>query len=79
MLFPARWTHYLDSVSAADPVKTPLSLLFLELSGYYVNAVRLHVNAADALVRCCVDGEGSRYPPFWPSVERSAAAGADGP
>jgi hypothetical protein len=29
-----------------------LSLLFLELSGYYVNAVQLHVHAADVLVRC---------------------------
>jgi hypothetical protein len=37
-----------------------LSLLFLELSGYYVNAVRLHVNAADVLVRYGVDRVGSR-------------------
>jgi hypothetical protein len=37
-----------------------LSLLSLELSGYYVNAVQLHVNAADALVRCGIHGEGFR-------------------
>src|SRR5437016_9050079 len=28
--FPARWTRYLDSVSAARLVQVPLSLLFLE-------------------------------------------------
>ena len=32
-----------------------MSLLFLELSGYCVNAVRLHVSAADVLVRLGVD------------------------
>src|SRR6266851_1552812 len=37
--FPARWTHYLNSVSAAGPVPTPLSLPFLELNSYRVNAV----------------------------------------
>jgi hypothetical protein len=37
-----------------------LSLLFLELIGYSVNAVRLHVNAADVLVRRGVDRNGSR-------------------
>ena len=52
--------HYLHSVSAAGLVQTSLSLLFLELSGYCVNAVRLHVYAADALVRRGVDRDGSR-------------------
>ena len=52
--------HYLNTVSAADPVQILLSLLFLELSGYWVSAVRLHVNAADVLVRRGVDGDGSR-------------------
>jgi hypothetical protein len=32
----------------------------LELSGYSVNAVRLHVYAANVLVRCSVDREGVR-------------------
>ena len=52
--------HYLHSVSAADSVQVPLSLLFLELSGYRVTAVRLHVYAADALVRPGVDRDGFR-------------------
>ena len=52
--------HYLHSVSAVDPVQVPLSLLFLELSGYPVNAVRLHVYAADVLVRLGVDRDDSR-------------------
>ena len=60
MHLPAWWTHYLNSVSAAGLVQVPLSLLFLELSGYYVNAVQLHVNAADVLVRCGVDRDGFR-------------------
>ena len=60
MFFAAWWTRYLNSVSAADPVQIPLSLLFLELSGYYVNAVQLHVHAADVLVRRGVDRDGSR-------------------
>ena len=60
VLFPGPWTHYLDSVFAAEPVQIPSSLLLLELGGYYVNAVQLHVNAADALVRRGVDSEGSR-------------------
>ena len=38
----------------------PLSLLFLELSGYYVNADQLHVHAADVLVRCGIHREGFR-------------------
>jgi hypothetical protein len=37
-----------------------LSLLLLELSGYCVSAVWLHVNAADVLVRRGVDRDGSR-------------------
>jgi hypothetical protein len=60
MLFAASWTRYLDSVAAAGPAQIPLSLLFLELSGYYASAVQLHVYAADVLVRRGVDREGSR-------------------
>ena len=52
--------YYLHSVSAADPMQAPLSLLFFELSGYYVNAVRLHVYAADVLVGLGVDRDDSR-------------------
>jgi hypothetical protein len=51
---------YLHSVSAADPVQVPFSLLFLELSRYCVNAVRRHVYAADVLVRLGVDRDDSR-------------------
>jgi hypothetical protein len=58
--FPSWWTRYLDSVSAARLVRIPLSLLFLELSGYCVNTVQLHVNAADVLVRRGIDRGGSR-------------------
>lgn len=58
--FPARRTHYLHGVSAAGPMQTSLSLLLLELSDYYVSAVRQHVNAANALVRCGVDKDDSR-------------------
>jgi hypothetical protein len=39
---------------AADLVQIPLSLLFLELGGYYLNAVQLDVHAADVLVRRAV-------------------------
>ncbi len=46
--------------SAADPMQIALSLIFLELGIYYVNAVQLHVHAADLLVRCGVHREGSR-------------------
>jgi hypothetical protein len=46
--FSACWTHYLNCVSAGGLVRASLSLLFLELSGTGVNAVQLHVNAADA-------------------------------
>ena len=59
--FPAWWTRYLDSVSAARLAQVPLSLLFLELCGYSVNAVQRHVNAADVLVRRGVDRDGSRW------------------
>jgi hypothetical protein len=58
--FPMWWTRYLDSISAARLTQIPLSLLLLELSGYYVNAVQLHVNAADVLVRRGIDRDGSR-------------------
>ena len=58
--FSAWWAHYLDSVSAAELSIIPLSLLFLELSGYHVNAVQLHVTAAGALVRRGVDRDDSR-------------------
>ena len=43
------------------PVQIPLSLLLLELIGYCVNAVQLHVNAADVLVRRGVDGDGDGF------------------
>jgi len=59
-LFTASWTRYLNSVSAAGPMQITLSLLFLELGGYCVNAVQLHVYAADVLVRRGVDGDGFR-------------------
>jgi hypothetical protein len=52
--------RHLNSVSAADPVQIPLLLLFLELDGYYVNAVQIHVHAADVLVRCGIHREGIR-------------------
>jgi hypothetical protein len=52
--------RYLDSVSAARLAQIPLSLLFLELSGYGVNPVHRHVNAADVLVNRGVDRDGSR-------------------
>jgi hypothetical protein len=68
VLFAAWWTRYLDSVSAADSVQIHLSLLFLELSGYYVNAVQLHVHAADVLVRCGIHREAPdirRYARLW--------------
>jgi hypothetical protein len=58
--FPAWWMRYLDSVSAARLAQIPLSPLFLELSGYGVNPVHRHVNAADVLVNRGVDRDGSR-------------------
>jgi hypothetical protein len=60
VLYPAWWRHYLNSVSAAGLAKIRVSLVFLELSGYWMNAVRLHVNAADVLVGVGVDGDGFR-------------------
>jgi len=60
VLLPAWRTHYLNSVSAADRVQIPLSLMFFELSGYYVKTVQLHINAADVLVKRGVHREGSR-------------------
>jgi hypothetical protein len=60
MLFPAWWTHYLNIVSAADLARISFSLLFLELSYCDVNAVRLHVYAADVLVRLGVDRDDFR-------------------
>jgi len=44
----------------ASPRATPPRTLFLELIGYCANTVRLHVNAADVLVRHGVDRDGSR-------------------
>ena len=58
--FPAWWTRYLDSVSAARLARSSLSLLFLELSDYGVNAIQLHVNAADVQVRPGIDRDDSR-------------------
>jgi hypothetical protein len=54
------WMHYLNSVSAADLIRSPLSLLFSGLSGYCLNVVERHVYAADVLVRCSVDRDGFR-------------------
>jgi hypothetical protein len=58
--FAACWTHYLNTVSAEGHPKIPLSLLFLELIGDCVNAIRLHVYAAGVLVRRGADREGFR-------------------
>ena len=60
MHFAACWTRYLNTVSAAGPEQIPLSLLFLELIGYYLDPMRLHVTAADALVRHGVDRDDFR-------------------
>jgi hypothetical protein len=49
-----------DSVLAAESAQIPFSLLFLKLIGYYLNAVRLHVNAANVLVRRGMDRDDSR-------------------
>jgi hypothetical protein len=48
------------TVSPPQAAASPLSLLFLELIGHCMNAARLHVNAADVLVRRGVDRDGSR-------------------
>src|SRR5215469_4666522 len=55
VLFAASRTRYLNTVSAAGPARIPLSLLFLELIGYYESAVRRHVTSADVLVSHGVD------------------------
>jgi hypothetical protein len=34
--------------------------MLFELSGYDMNAVQVHVSAADVLVRCGIDREGFR-------------------
>jgi hypothetical protein len=47
-------------MSPPQPSHKALSLLFFEFSGYYLNAVQLHVNAADVLVRRGVHREGFR-------------------
>jgi hypothetical protein len=60
VLFPAWWTHYLNSVFAVELAQILLSVLLLELIDYNVIAVQLHVYAADVLVRCGVDREGFR-------------------
>jgi hypothetical protein len=44
-----------DTVSSAELARAPSSVIFLEQIDYYVNAVRLHVTAADALVGRGVD------------------------
>ena len=49
-----------ETVGTGCPVQNLLSLLFFEFSGYYVSAVRLHIYAADVLVRRGVDREGFR-------------------
>jgi hypothetical protein len=60
MLLAAWRTHYLHTVAAAGPVQIPLSLMLFELSGHQVKARRLHVNAADVLVRRGIDRDGFR-------------------
>ena len=60
MHFAAYWTHYLNTVSAAEAEQTPLSLLFLELIGDCMNTMRLHVYAADVLVMRGEDRKGFR-------------------
>ena len=60
MHLPARWARYLNSVYAASLAHTSLSMPLLELSGYGLSVVRLHVYAADVLVRCGVDRDDFR-------------------
>jgi hypothetical protein len=55
-----RGGHVTRTVSPPQTVQISFSLLFLELSGYYVNAVQLHVHAADVLVRCGIHREDLR-------------------
>jgi len=52
--------HYLNSVSAADLIRSSLSLLFSGLSGYRLNVVKRHVYAAHVLVSCGADRHGFR-------------------
>jgi hypothetical protein len=44
------------------PRAYPLVAAVFRTNGYCVSAVRLHVNAADLLVRRGMDSDGSRYP-----------------
>jgi hypothetical protein len=63
--------------ASQHPVQIPLSLLFLELSGHYVNAVQLYVNATDALVRCGILARASDNRPVCqrpPLAQRQAVA-----
>jgi len=60
VLLLAWWTHYLDTFFAADLIRSSLLMLFLELSGYCVNAVQRHVYAADVVVRWGVDRDDFR-------------------
>jgi hypothetical protein len=52
--------RYLNAASAAYLVQSFLSLRFFEFNSYSMNAVQLHVHAADVLVTCGVDREGLR-------------------
>jgi hypothetical protein len=45
------------------PMQIPCRCCF-KLSGYYLNAVQLHVNAADVLVKRGIYGQGLRKPPI---------------
>ena len=60
MLLLAWWTHYLDTVFAAELIRSSLLMLFLELSGYCVNAMLRNVYAADVVVRWGVDRDDFR-------------------
>jgi hypothetical protein len=53
-------------------VRADLSLLFLELSGYCVNTVHLHINAADVLVRRGIGSTAS-------DITACTFRGSDGP
>ena len=60
MLLLAWWTHDLDTVFAAELIRSSLLMLFLELSGYCVNAMQRNVYAADVVVRGGVDRDDYR-------------------
>jgi len=60
VLLLAWWTHYLDTVFAAELIRSSLLMLFLELSGYCVNAMQRNVYAADVVVRWGVDRDDFR-------------------